>query len=316
MCALFGAASGRAQPSPADRQLAQSLFDRARELMEKDDFKAACPLLAESQRLDPAGGTLINLALCHERIGKLATAHLEFNEALSQAIREGRKDRQQIAEERIAAIVPKLSRIAIDLAPGADQPTLVVRLDGVEVPKAALAAPAAVDGGRHRVDASAAGRAPWSKEVDVAPTGDLVRVTVPALREHAAALGRVCASGTTLQGDACVPSGGDSGGATRTYLGAGALTVGGISLAAGFVTGFVALFQAIELSSGCDDSGRCPARLQGTVDAYYAWGTASTVTFIAGGALIGAGIGLLVSVPSRNKTAPVAVGPHGLVGRF
>lgn len=283
--------------------------------MEKDDFKSACPLLAESQRLDPAGGTLINLALCHERIGRLATAHLEFNEALSQAIREGRKDRQQIAEERIAAIVPKLSRIAIDLAAGADVPGLVVRLDGVAVPKAALAAPAAVDGGRHRVDASATSRAPWSKDVDVAPTGDLVRVTVPPLRpEQAPGLGRACSPGTERRGDACVPT--SDAGMTRSYLGAGALTVGGISLAAGFVTGFVALFQSIELSTGCDDSGRCPARLQGTVDAYYAWGTASTVTFIAGGVLVATGIGLLVSAPSRTKPAAVGVGPRGLVGRF
>src|SRR5262245_18728599 len=62
--------SARADDSAA----AQALFDQGRKLMESERWAEACPKLEESQRLDPAGGTLLHLALCREHEGRIATA--------------------------------------------------------------------------------------------------------------------------------------------------------------------------------------------------------------------------------------------------
>jgi hypothetical protein len=62
---LWGAGPAFAQPSPSDR--ASALFTEARTLIKTGDYVSACPKLAESMRLDPARGTLMNLADCEAK---------------------------------------------------------------------------------------------------------------------------------------------------------------------------------------------------------------------------------------------------------
>src|SRR3954469_12434897 len=86
----------RADMPQAERNLAQALFDDARALMATEHYAEAGAKFAESLRVEPGGGTLINLAICHEKQGKIATAWADFHDALSAALREHRAERVQL----------------------------------------------------------------------------------------------------------------------------------------------------------------------------------------------------------------------------
>src|SRR5262249_28728261 len=71
----------RAETSADDKALATVLFKEGRAMMARGDISLACPKFEESHRLDPSGGTILNLALCHEQQGLLARSWSELNEA-------------------------------------------------------------------------------------------------------------------------------------------------------------------------------------------------------------------------------------------
>jgi hypothetical protein len=117
------------QPASATdaRALAETLFFTARGLMEAGRYAEACGKLSESYRLDAAPGTLLNLAVCNEKIGKTASAWGEFRDSLADARRMNRPDREKLATEHIATLEPDLSYLAITVPP------LVRVIRGIEI---------------------------------------------------------------------------------------------------------------------------------------------------------------------------------------
>jgi hypothetical protein len=172
--------SVRAQPSSADRVLATDLFQRGRAALVAGDYATACPLLEESQRLDPAGGTLLNLALCHEQIGRIATAWSEFLEGLSVARREHREDRVRYAREHITALEARLSRLVVKMEQ-TELPGMIVERDGTALGRYAWGVATPVDPGEHTVRVRAPGYREFVHTVTVSDNADLVTVLVPAL---------------------------------------------------------------------------------------------------------------------------------------
>jgi hypothetical protein len=163
-------------------QLAQDLFDQARTLLAQGDVSRACKLFAESQRLDPGGGTYLNLALCHQKEGKLGTAQFELSEALSMARRDKRSDREEIATAHLAEIAPRVPRLIVT-PPAAGISGLVVELDDVLLAPAALLIPLPVDPGSHTLRASARGHVTWTWDGTLAE-GEERRVQLPALERN------------------------------------------------------------------------------------------------------------------------------------
>src|SRR5437016_4621333 len=137
--ATLGARIAQAQPSGSDIATAQALFEDGKRLMQQGKYAEACPKLVESQRLDPGGGTLLAIALCHEGEGKTATAWADFNIALTEARKDKHANREAAATDHIKALDAKLTKARIVVAKKIDG--LEVRRDGTLVGEAQWGTP-------------------------------------------------------------------------------------------------------------------------------------------------------------------------------
>jgi hypothetical protein len=146
--------------------------------MGQQRYAEACPKFAESERLAPSGGTLLNLAECYERTGQTASAWLAWRDAAARANAAGKADVEKRALVRAAALEPNLAKLTIAVAAGSDVVGLQIARDGVGVGRAELGVPIPVDPGRHVVEANAPEKKAWSAEVDVAPRQTDTRTTV------------------------------------------------------------------------------------------------------------------------------------------
>jgi hypothetical protein len=178
---LLLAPSARAQaPAPGnDKVAAEALFEDGRRLVAAGSFAEACPKFADSERLDPSAGTLLNLASCYEKLGRSATAWATYREAASAAGASGRAEYLATAQRHAEALAPTLSRLTVTVA----QPVegMQVTRDGVRVERAEWGVPIPVDPGPHTMEAIAPGRRSWASGVDVPKDGLQLSVSVPAL---------------------------------------------------------------------------------------------------------------------------------------
>jgi hypothetical protein len=276
-----------AEPSADDKALATLLFQEGRAALAADNLAEACPKLAESQRLDPGGGTLLNLALCHEQEGRLAHSWSEFKEAAGVARRDGRHDREMEATNHVAALEPRLSRLVIVVPPSSRIEGLLVERDGHEVGPGAWSLAIPVDGGPHTIRATALGREPFTTTVILAAEGDSHRVEIPVLATPVVV---VAPSRVEARADAAAPPTG-----APLFRPARLRTIGIVSGATGVVLLGVAgwaLASALHLQSdsksdcfpdGCGDRG-----LQQREDAV-SRGTWATALGVGGAVLIAAG---------------------------
>ncbi len=159
-----------------DPVAAQALFDDARKLMAKNDFAAACPKLAESQRLDPGVGTLLNLGECWDKSGKTARAWAAFRDAEAMALHEKQSGRAQYAASRASQIEARLVRLTIEVPESARVPDLEVRRDGEVIRDAAWGSAVPIDPGDHTVEARAPGYKTFSTRVVASRDPIIVRI--------------------------------------------------------------------------------------------------------------------------------------------
>jgi len=179
---LVHAHVARADTTPADKATADALFDEGHRLLTEGRAAEACPKLEESQRLDPATGTALNLGDCLEKIGRTASAYVAFGDAATLARRSGDNTRAEEAERRAEALQPKLVRLAVNVPEASRFKGLAVSRDGQPLPSTQWGTPVPVDPGDHVVEATAPGRTPWKKTVQPTMPGT-AHVTVPPFAE-------------------------------------------------------------------------------------------------------------------------------------
>ena len=295
--ALAAALVLRASSARADEPtVAQGLFEDAMTLMKEGRFAEACPKLKESHRIDPGGGTILNLAICLEKEGKTASAYVAYDEALAQAVKDGNHEREASARERLAYLKPLLAHVVIAVDPKtAAIQGLDVRLDGVRTLAPAWGIRVPIDPGKHTVSASAPSYVNFEQDVSIDESGKLYTVTVPEL-----------ARGAVVESTSPPPEKSNAPEPTsrRSTVGWVLLVTGGVFIVGGATSGVLAFTNHAESNDECP-AGPASCSSAGVraedAAARFAWGA----NIGLGLGLISAGIGtyLLLTTPPAAKTA-------------
>lgn len=176
--------SSAALAQPAGAQ-AEVLFRQARELLAAGKVSEACSAFDESQKLEPALSTLLNLASCREQLGQFATAWGLFLDAARQtrsATDATGQKLHDVAQGRAQKLEPRVSRLTINVPTDS-------QVDGLEITRGEdrvnpglwnRALP--VDGGTYTISARAPGANRWSTQVTVAAEHDTKTIEIPNLR--------------------------------------------------------------------------------------------------------------------------------------
>jgi hypothetical protein len=173
-------ATSLAWADPEDQAAAETLFKDARELMRVGQVDEACRKFSESYRLDHAAGTLLNLALCHEKQGKIASAWGEFTQSVALARQAGNATREQVAGEAAAALEPRLPRLAVTVADEARLKGLEVTRNQSAIEQGGWGTPLPVDPGEVVIEAHAPGHKPWSTRITL-QEAETKSVAIPVL---------------------------------------------------------------------------------------------------------------------------------------
>jgi hypothetical protein len=315
---IASAALAFASPSlatePAQRG-AERLFSDGLKLAHGGDCGRARDKFTESYAADPAPGTLINWALCEERLGRSATA-LELLRLADQTLPASHPKRGGLVKH-IDALTKRAPLLRLRAAAPLPQGVSVM-MDGATVESNAFAQGVLGDPGPHVVELRAPGREDRRYEVVLAEATTLevtVEAGLPRAQRSASALKAVAVAPAesvavplaATEEPAPTPTSSTLG---WVFAGSGLAMVG-----AGAVTGLLAKGKWDVAREECNvDRKICPTDVGAdAIAAGETLSTVSTVAFIVGGASLAVGGYLLLTkkdAPARARVAASA-GPGG-----
>lgn len=279
----------------ASKAVADALFAEGRALLAQGKFAEACNKFSESERFEPGVGTSLNLGECHERLGHTASAYGAFGEAKRLAALRKDPEREAHAAERRAMLEKRLSRIALSVPPNVSG--VKVLLDGQELGVGAIGAAIPVDPGRHVVRAVAPDKLPFDKELMVG-SGP---VTVPV----------------EVVFDVDKPAGGLDSSSWSTTRSAGVVigAAGFVGVLVGGGFGIAAIVKNNASKDECSPANASQCSLRGVSLRGQAgtFADVSTGTLLAGGALVGLGVGLFFLGGGVHQEKPRATNAINMI---
>jgi hypothetical protein len=294
---FFPAPVNAAGPAESLSPTAERLFSEGLKLAQGGDCARARDKFTESYAVDPAPGTLINWALCEEKLGRSATA-LELLRLADHTLPANHAKRAGMVKhmDALAKRAPLLRlRVASPLPAGT-----TATMDGALLDTNAFARGVLGDPGNRIIELRAPGREDRRYEVTLAE-GTTLEVTVEPGPPRTNSASKGGADGQNAGADATPMS------ASRT-LGWG-LAGGGVAvLGAGVVTGLLAMNKQTIVERDCvaaenwcrTDEGVRASAAGSTLAAV------STASFILGGASLAVGGYLLLTKKDAPATARVA----------
>ncbi len=280
--ALLASTPARAEDT-RDPAAAEALFREGRSAAQKKDFTTACAKFRESNRLDPAVGTVFNIADCEEKLGRLATSWTLFQEVVQRLPNDD--DRRAIANDRAHALEARVPTLSVHLSPGA-RTDIVVRRDGIALGAASLDSPLPVDPGEHTVIVEAPGT---QSAVFTSRVGEGEHATL------AVSPGNISTASAPTQSTPQTASTQPSH--TAAYV------VGGIGVA-GLVTGVIAGLTVLSKKSAVNAD--CVGKMcsQAGFDAAQSgktYGLVTSIGLVTGAVGLGAATYLFLSAPSPEN---------------
>jgi len=167
---LASSAAHAQSPDQQAKAIADALFDDGRKLMADGKTPEACAKFEASIEALPQLGARMNLAQCYEKLGRTASAYVEWREVVGLAAKT-KDPREQFARERLDALGPTVMRLTIQVT----EPDVSVKLDGIAIPRATFGTGIPVDPGAHQLVATAPGKPDWSSKIDVEGLDDVHR---------------------------------------------------------------------------------------------------------------------------------------------
>jgi hypothetical protein len=244
----------------------------------------------------------MNLALCHDKAGKSASAWAEYTQAAELARRSGQAEREKVASDRAHALESSLVHVVLDAT---DAPGQVVTLDQRTIGPGAFGTAVPVDPGDHEVRAAAPGKKPFVQSFKMDPqTGDRT-VHIPLLEPGetggAQESGPAQAPSVTAQPPPGAPTETPSRSGGRTL----GLVVGGAGVVVtgvGLILGLEAISQKQTADNECGKVYCTQAGLN-AISSMHAFEAASTLTVAAGLVGVGAGVYLFLAGGPKEGAA-------------
>jgi len=153
--ALAVTCASRALAEPQSGSEAAELFRQGREAMKAGDYRGACAGFEASQQLEPAAGTLLNIAVCSEKLGRLHRARKALEDFVGEA--DPSDSRRARALALLADVKERTPRLRLRISAPVAAGTRVL-IDGEEIAQSAWLVPLELDPGQHVVELRAPGR--------------------------------------------------------------------------------------------------------------------------------------------------------------